>query len=104
MIVTTIGDTLARICNAGMSDTEAERLIDQAVTAAAAEVRQTLEQARARELDRVEYQRVREAEQAIENARDRVIFERRQAEARREAEELKRVESLQPVRIKEWNE
>ncbi len=104
MIISSVGDTIARVSNAGMSDAEANQLINQAVEAASAEVRQTLEQARAREIDRVECQRAREAEKAIQDAKERPLLERLQAEARREAEKLRQVESLPTSRsIPQWN-
>ncbi|HOI17583.1 MAG TPA: hypothetical protein PK036_14690 [Geobacteraceae bacterium] len=57
MFLMTVGDILAKVANAGISDEEADTLIEEAASRAADEVRTLARQARQTELDLVDYRR-----------------------------------------------
>jgi len=92
MLLESLGDILPRLCNAGLPDADAEKMIDDACQLAAAEVRQRLTHARKIELDNQALCRERQATQQAEALANQTRLESERQDGLRRQAELKAAE------------
>ncbi len=92
MLLNSLGDTIARVANCGISDEDCNQMIENACQKAADEVRTRLNQAREREIERVRSQKERDAFDKIEVKARAELLARANADAERRQAELKAFE------------
>jgi hypothetical protein len=91
-MLSNLNELFARIANAGMSDEEAERLIEEGAAMAANEVRQHARIIRTNELDLVAYRRERDQEQATNAKNNHIRLQREKVRASEVQAKLKAAE------------
>ena len=92
MMLTCLGDVQARICNAGLPDEAAEKMIDDACQKAADEVRERLTHARNVEKDLYAMRRERDKNQQLKADSERLRLENERQESLERTAVLKAAE------------
>jgi hypothetical protein len=92
MLLSSLGDVFARICNVGISDEVCEQMIEEAALKAAEEVRVQARQQRANEVERIRSDKEREAHQLRERQNMAELLAMANADAERRQAELKAAE------------
>jgi hypothetical protein len=103
MFLSDLEGLFSKIANAGISDQEAEILIENGVLQAADEIRKYARLVRQTELDLMEYRRGRDAEQEKIAKGNRLAHERDKVESKKRTAELMAAESINgPQRGSAW--